>query len=600
MIGTRSPIAAREARFATSALVLCAALGSPASSHPVSPSERTAASLAAVRRSSSADSLLAVVFENGRFWTGDSARPWADALAVLGDRIVAVGPEARTALGPGAARVDLGGRLAVPGFIDGHTHFRDGSLSLASVQLRDARTPEEFIHRIRDYAAGLPKGEWVVGGNWDHENWGAVLPERTWIDSVSAGHPVFVNRLDGHMSLANSEALRIARIDRRSADPSGGTIVRDAAGEPTGILKDNAQDPVYPQIPEPGEDRLLRALAEGLAYAASEGVTSVQDMCYPEDPPVYQRLRREGKLTLRVYCREPVTSASELAATGISAGFGGPWVKLGSIKIYMDGSLGSSTAAFFEPYEGEPQNRGLEMQDADSLYRALAAADRAHLQLSVHAIGDRAISDLLDAFERIRRENPPWDRRWRVEHAQHIAPKDFARFRDLGAIASMQPYHAIDDGRWAERKIGPERIKTTYAFRTLLDDGVRVIFGSDWSVAPLSPIQGIYAAVTRRTLDGRNPAGWVPEQKISVEEALRAYTATAAYAAFEEDEKGRLVPGLLADFVVLDRNLFEITPEELAGVRVVMTVVGGRVVYERDDRENAAAGAALHDSAAFR
>jgi hypothetical protein len=317
-----------------------------------------------------------------------------------------------------------------------------------------------------------------------------------------------------------------------------------------------------------------------MAYAASEGVTSVQDMCSESyDLAAYRRLERAGRLTVRVYCRHPVERTAELAALGVTAGLGGPWIKVGSIKMYADGSLGSSTAAFFEPYADDPSNRGLEIQDADSLFRALAAADRAHLQLSVHAIGDRAISDLLDAFERIRDANPPWDRRWRIEHAQHIAPKDLDRFRDLGVIASMQPYHAIDDGRWAEKKIGSERAKTTYAFRSLLDRGVRLAFGSDWDVAPLAPIQGIYAAVTRRTLDGLHPGGWVPEQKITVEEALRAYTANAAYAAFEEREKGRIAPGFLADVVVLERDLFEIPPEEIAAVKVALTIVGGRVVY---------------------
>jgi predicted amidohydrolase YtcJ len=522
-----------------------------------------------------------LLLENGRFWTGEPDTPWTDAVAVLGDRILAVGSAARAAAGPKTRRIDLRNRLAVPGFIDNHTHFHDGSLGLTSLQLRDARTPQEFIRRIKEHAARLPAGAWLLEGNWDHENWGAELPTRSWIDSVTRGRPVFLSRLDGHMGLANSETLRIVGIDRRTPDPEGGTIVRDRAGEPTGILKDAAMAPVWPRIPPPTERQLLEAFAAGLSYAASEGVTSIQDMCYPTDVTLYQRLLNEGKLSLRVYCREAVARTADLAAVGVSAGFGGPWIKLGSIKVYVDGSLGSSTAAFFEPFQEEPQNRGLEMQSVDSLHRMLAGADSARIQLSVHAIGDRAISDLLDVFERLGREAPAWDRRWRVEHAQHIAPKDFDRFRDLDAIASMQPYHAIDDGRWAERKIGPERIKTTYAFRTLLDRGVKLTFGSDWPVAPISPIQGIYAAVTRRTLDGANPQGWVPEQKITLEEALTAYTGTNAYAAYEEDEKGRIAAGLLADVVVLNRNLFEIRPEEIQDVEVVLTIVGGRVVFER-------------------
>ncbi|MBA2565948.1 MAG: amidohydrolase [Gemmatimonadetes bacterium] len=520
-----------------------------------------------------------LLLENGRFWTADSSMPWTDAVLVFGERIAALGGEARERAPRSAERIDLGGRLAVPGFIDSHTHFRAGSLGMAAVQLRDARSPEEFIRRIRDHAAALPPGAWITEGNWDHENWGGELPTRAWIDSAAAGHPVFVSRLDGHMALASSEALRIAGIGPGAADPPGGTIVKDTAGQPTGMLKDAAMDAVWPRVPEPSEPQVLRALDAGLAYAASEGVTSIQDMCSPRDPPLFARLLREGRLTVRVYCREPVERVPELAAVGVTAGFGGPWLKLGSIKMFVDGSLGSSTAAFFEPFEGEPENRGLEMQSAEELYRALAAADRARLQLSVHAIGDRAISDLLDVFERIRAGNATWDRRWRIEHAQHIAPKDFARFRDLAVVASMQPYHLIDDGRWAERRIGRERLATAYAFRTLLDAGVRLTFGSDWFVAPLSPLRGIHAAVTRRTLDGANPGGWVPEQKISLEEALTAYTATAAWSAFEEAEKGRLAPGLLADAVVLERDLFRIPPEEIADVRVALTIVGGRVAF---------------------
>ncbi|MFN2432933.1 MAG: amidohydrolase [Gemmatimonadota bacterium] len=523
-----------------------------------------------------------LLLENGRFWTADGARPWTSAVAVRAARIVALGDSALAATGPRARRIDLAGRLVVPGFIDNHTHFAEGSLGLVSLQLRDARTPEEFVSRLREHAARLSGDAWVLEGSWDHENWGGELPTRSWIDSVSGGHPVFVQRLDGHMALANSEALRIARVDRSTPDPEGGTIVRDARGEPTGIVKDNAMALVSSKIPAPTAEQLEQAVEAGLAYARSEGVTSVQDMCRPSDLPVFQRLARDGRLTVRIYCRHFLDHAPELAGLGISAGFGGPWIRLGSVKAFMDGSLGSSTAAFFDPYEGEPENRGLELQPKEELYESLAAADRAGLQLSVHAIGDRAVSDLLDIFERIRAENPPRDRRWRVEHAQHVAPKDFARFADLGAIASMQPYHAIDDGRWAEKRIGAERAKTTYAFRTLLDEGVRVTFGSDWYVAPLSPVQGIYAAVTRRTLDGAHPGGWVPEQKISVEEALTAYTSANAYAAFEEDDKGRIAPGLLADFAVLERDLFEIPPEEIRDVRVAMTILGGRVVYERE------------------
>jgi predicted amidohydrolase YtcJ len=523
---------------------------------------------------------LAVV--NARVWTGDARRPWADALAVRGERIAAVGSsaEVRKVAGAGARVIDARGGMVVPGFIDAHVHFVDGGFRLSSVQLRDAVTPAEFVRRIREFAATVPAGTRIQGGDWDHEQWGGELPTRAWIDSVTAEHPVWISRLDGHMALANSAALRAAGITGATADVEGGTIVRDAAGEPTGILKDNAMDLVWRVVPPAPPELEDRALDAAMRHVAAQGVTSVHNMGSWGDLAVFERAHRAGRLRTRIYAAVPIATWERLRDTVAARGRGDAWLRIGALKGFLDGSLGSHTAAFFEAYTDQPGDSGLLVTPPDTMYAWTRAADAVGLHVVVHAIGDRAISTQLDIFERVEREGGPRDRRFRIEHAQHVAPADLPRFRALGVIPSMQPYHAIDDGRWAERVIGSERIRTTYAFRSLLDAGARLAFGSDWFVAPPTPLEGIYAAVTRRTLDGRNPGGWVPEQKIGVEEALRAYTSGGAYAEFAEGEKGVLARGLLADFVLLDRDLTRIPPETIRDARVLVTVVGGRVVHE--------------------
>ncbi len=528
---------------------------------------------------------LAVV--NAKIWTGDPARPWAEALAAAGDRLVAVGTNDEVKARAGGAKViDAGGKLVTPGFIDAHVHFLEGGADLASVQLRDAATKQAFVDRIRDFAASAPEGAWITGGNWDHSLWGGELPAKDWIDAVTPTHPVLVNRLDGHMALANSAAMRAAGITRATKDVEGGTIVRDRNGDPTGIFKDNAMSLFDGVVPDPTPEQQDRALDAAMAYVAERGVTSVGHMGTWADFAAFRRAHDAGRLTTRIYAAVPLATWARLRDFVAKKDFGPDgrgdvWLHVGALKGFVDGSLGSHTAAFEEPFTDAPKDRGLFVNTPEDLYTWTSNADKADLQVVVHAIGDRAIRTMLDIYARVEQEDGPRDRRFRIEHAQHLRPADIPRFAQLGVIASMQPYHAIDDGRWAEQVIGPERIKTTYAFRSLLDAGARIAFGSDWYVAPPTPLEGIYAAVTRRTLDDKNPEGWVPEQKISVEEALHAYTTGAAYAEFAERDKGRLAPGLLADFVVIDQDLFTIPPERIRDARVTTTVVGGRVVFAR-------------------
>src|SRR5438094_2525664 len=425
------------------------------------------------------------------------------------------------------------GGLVMPGFTDGHTHFIDGGFQLASVDLRDAATPAEFIRRIQAYAKTLKPGEWILGGDWDHTRWpGQRLPQHQWIDSVTPDNPVFVNRLDGHEALANAAALRAAGVTKDTPTPPGGEILHDSrTGEPLGIFKDRALDVIGRAVPEPSPERRDSALARALAYAASLGVTATAHMSASwADLASYRRLERAGRLTLRAALYLPLDDWRTVADSVRRAGSSDPWLKIGGLKGFMDGSAGSRTADFLEPYSDSAGYRGLLQHPEADIRRWIGNADSAGLQIAVHAIGDRANAILLSIYDSVTRVHGPRDRRFRIEHAQHLRPEDIPSFGRLGVIASMQPYHAIDDGRWVERRIGPVRIKTTYAFRTLFDTGARLAFGSDWTVAPLDPILGVYAAVTRRTLDGKNPGGWIPEQQISVGEALRAYTAGNAYA----------------------------------------------------------------------
>lgn len=527
------------------------------------------------------------ILTGGRIWTGPasptSGASAPTAIAVRDGRVMTVGSDAEVGrlAGRGTRRIALNGRRVVPGFIDNHTHFVSGGFTLARVQLRDARTPAEFTRRIGQYAQRHP-GQWVLGGTWDHELWGGELPRRDWIDPVTPQTPVFVTRLDGHMGLANTRALELAGITAEAPDPPGGTIVRALDGRPTGVLKDTAQALVARVIPNPSEAELDGALQAAVRHAIERGVTLVTDMGTWDHLDTYRRARGREQLPLRVYSVVPLSTWRQMLDYVAREGRGDHRLFWGAMKGFVDGSLGSTTAWFHEPYDDAPGNTGLVVTDPTDLRRDILAADAAGLHLIVHAIGDRANDWILDTFREAAALNGPRDRRFRVEHAQHLTRDAIPRFAEQGVIPSMQPYHAIDDGRWAERRIGPERIKTMYPFRDLQNAGARLAFGSDWTVAPIDPLLGVYAAVTRRTIDGARPNGWVPEQKITVEEAMTAYTANNAYAVYLENALGTLEVGKYADLVVLSDDIFTIDPVAIENVKVDLTMVEGRVVFERE------------------
>ncbi|TWT88658.1 N-substituted formamide deformylase precursor [Pseudobythopirellula maris] len=523
-----------------------------------------------------------LLITGGRVWTADPDRPWAEALLTVGDKIAFVGDldEAQPRAPAGARVVDATGGLVTPGWFDSHIHLLSGGMSLSQVQLRDAATKEEFVRRLRNVAAGRTPGQWIQGGDWDHTLWGGDLPTRDWIDAVTPDNPVWIGRLDGHMALANTAAFKAAGFDESAVAPPGGAIERDERGRPTGLLRDNAMALVGHAAPPASDTERLEALDAATDYLFARGVTSVYHVGSLNDLRLLRAAHTAGRLRLRVHAATQLSQWRRLAEEIERHGAGDEWLRAGALKGFVDGSLGSHTAAFLEPYDDKPTDRGLLVNSPQDLDAWTRGADAAGLQVAVHAIGDRAIRLQLDVFERVARANGPRDRRFRIEHAQHIAAEDLPRFAELGVIASMQPYHCIDDGRWALPLIGATRCETTYAFRGLIDAGARVALGSDWPVAPPTPLEGVYAAVTRRTLDDKNPGGWFPAQKISVGEALRGYTTEAAYAEFAEQEKGALKPGLLADVVIVDRDLFTAPQETIADARVRCTVVGGRVVYE--------------------
>ena len=528
-----------------------------------------------------------IIILNAKVWTG-SASEFRNSIVIEGEKITFIGDNdgALNFSDENTQVIDAKGRLVLPGFADTHTHFIYGGFQFDNIDLRPAFSKQEFVTLLSQKAESMNGDSWITGGGWDHQQFpNKELPKAEWIDSVTKNVFVFVTRYDEHMGVANSRALDLAGITNQTPDPPGGTIVRDPiTGEPTGILKDAAMNLMFDIIPDNTIEERMDAAITAMHHAAEIGLTSIHDMGDWDDLNAFINLEAESKLTLRVNFYAPINRIQQVLDVERDVFPSSSLLKLSGFKAFADGSLGSSTAYFFEPFSDDSTNSGLldsNMLPPSKMSRLVTRADSAGWQLAIHAIGDKANSMILDIFEDRVKTNGIRDSRFRIEHAQHIDPSDFSRFFDNGIIASVQPFHAIDDGRWAVNKIGNERGKTTYAFRTFIDSGVRLAFGTDWTVAPLNPLQGIYAAVTRRTTDGKNPDGWYPEQKITLNEALIAYTLDAAYAGFNENLIGSIDIGKFADLIILNENLFQIPPEEIDKVLVDITIFNGKVIFKR-------------------
>lgn len=524
-----------------------------------------------------------IIYTNALIWTGDSSAPQTGSIAVKGNTILYTGNEYEAYKSNATVITDVKGKLIVPGFIDNHTHFLSGGHDLGSINLHEAKTKEEFIQTVKEFCAAHKDNRWITGGNWDHESWGGQLPSKEWIDSVCGDHPLFVSRYDGHMAFANSKALQLAGITASTAVPAGGEIVKQN-GQPTGVIKDEAMNLVFKAIPNATDQELDEYFTTAQQHALENGVTQTADMnSYGGWPDLacYQRAYKAQNLKLRLYSFVPLSNWKQLDSFCKKDGKGDDMLHWGGLKGFVDGSLGSTTAWFYQPYLDAPNTSGLQVTDTVLLKQWVLGADAAGLHIAVHAIGDRANDFILNVYDEAEKKNTNKDHRFRVEHAQHLTQNAITRFAQLNVIASMQPYHAIDDGKWAYKRLDDARLRGTYAFNSLLKNKATLTFGSDWPVAPMKPIQGIYAAVTRRTLDDKNPNGWYPQEKISVAQALTCYTVNNAYANFMENKTGKIKAGMLADFVVLSDDLFTIAPEKIKDVQVLTTIVNGKIVYEK-------------------
>ncbi len=556
---------------------------------------------------------VSLVLTNGKIFTADARVPFNEAVAIDGERIVATGTSREIAARyEGQRTVDLGGKLVTPGFNDAHLHFLGGGLSLLRVELNGARTLEEAKARIAAKVRELPAGSWILGRGWDHTLWGGRWPTREDLDAVAPNNPVFVQRVDGHVSWANTLALEKARVTRASAAPAGGEILKDERGEPTGILKETAAALVGRVVPEPSRAEKMQAIERALAEGRRYGLTSIQDNSGYETTKLYRELLREGKLTVRVAewqnFEDAIAELKRQRAEFAAFKDDPARLRLTALKGYVDGTLGSRTAAMLAPFADDPANSGIPRHTPEELTKMIVERDAAGFQIALHAIGDRANRMALDGFTAAAKN--PHDvgvalqvdssfsrkeineikrsiqqeyarRRHRIEHAQVVAPSDFARFRSLGVIASMQPSHAISDKRWAESRLGEYRVQGAYAWHMMRSFEVHVPFGTDWPVEPINPYLGLYAAITRQSTEGEPTGGWWPQERLTIADAIRCYTAESAYASFEENEKGRIAAGMLADIIVHSRDLLTIPPAEILQTETVMTILGGKIVYEK-------------------
>jgi len=539
-----------------------------------------------------------VIFIHANVYTGVPATSEfgstlrAEAIAVRGERILAVGKnvEIEKLKGPETQVVDLGGHFVMPGFNDAHLHLADGGLQKLDVDMKGVKTLDEFRDRVRARVETAKPGEWILGGGWDETMWPVKnLPSRWDLDSVSSGHPVFLDRVDGHLAVANTRALQLASVTIASKDPLGGKIDRDENGQPTGILRDTAQRAVRGVIPLPTHEKRRHAIEVALADLAEHGVTSAQDYSPAwENFQIYEDLEKEGKLTARISEWLPFDdSVEDLKKKRDSHPQSDLMLHTGMLKAFMDGSVGGHTAVLMEPYADDPKNTGLPRYEAEKLNEMSKERVLAGFQLGFHAIGDKGVQMALDAFAeaekaakeaKVKAANGGDDFRLRVEHAQITTPAQIARFKELKVIASMQPSHVITDMRWVNERLGPKRAADCYMWAAFLNKGVTLAFGTDYPVEPVTPFRGLYAAVTRRSENGKQE--FFPEQKLTMDQAIAAYTTGSAFAEFEEKEKGKLVPGMLADFVVLDRDVTASAAEKVLATKVLLTVVGGKTVYE--------------------
>jgi predicted amidohydrolase YtcJ len=527
------------------------------------------------------------IYLHGRIYTNDPAHPWASALAVREGKIVCIGGIEQIMLecatGEEVETIQLANHFVMPGFNDAHVHMGSAGADLLAVRLNGVASPEDLQKSVATAIAAHKEGDWITGAGWDHTLWpDKKFPTRQQLDAVSPKNPVLLVHISGHVAIANSLALQQAGVTKDTPNPKGGEFEHDATGELTGmLLEGSAISLVQQYVPDATAAERRRGIELVLADLAKNGVTSVQDNSEWEDFLLYRILRDEGKLTARI--TEWLHFANALADLQNMRSEGGtadPWLKTGALKMVTDGALGSRTAAMAAPYSDDPSTSGIMIIDAAKLKQMAIERDKAGFQLAFHAIGDRANTIALDTFEAVAKANGTRDRRDRVEHAQVVAPADFARFASLNVIASMQPSHQTTDMRWAESRVGPDRIKGAYAWNTMLKNKIHLAFGTDYDVEPINPMRGLYACVTRELPDGGPAGGWQPQEKISLDDCIRAYTTGSAYAQFEEGRKGALVTGQYADFIVLSADLTKIPPAEYTKTHVLRTVVGGRTVYE--------------------
>lgn len=528
---------------------------------------------------------VSLVLTNGRIYTQDLAQPRASAVAIDGSMIVAVGSvdEIKPLMGIDSERIDLGGRFVTPGLVDAHVHFQHFALSLQNIDLDRAPTRETALERIASFAATHPVTGWLRGRGWAQDSW----PERAFptaadLDAVIPDRPIFLSHKSGHAAWVNSLALRHAHIDETTPDPPGGEIQRDAAGRPTGIFFEDAIGLVADRIPRPTPDDIAGAMRQAQRYCWSVGLTGLHDFDGRDCFLALQMLRETGDLGLRIVKNVPVYRLEHALGVGLRSGFGDDWLRIGGVKIFADGALGSRTAALIAPYEGEPENRGIVVTDKEDMLEKARRAAMGGLSVTVHAIGDKANHDVLDVYDLLRREEKAQNRgrlRHRIEHVQLLHPSDLDRLGKLNIIASMQPIHATSDMEMADRYWG-SRAQHSYAWRTMLDSGALVVFGSDAPVERIDPLPGIHAAVTRQRADGSpGPNGWYPEQRLTLDETLFAFTKAAALTAGQEQKQGMIAPGMLADLTVFEQDLFEVSPNEIPNVGIAGTMVGGEFRY---------------------